>query len=201
MMVAFGGSPAAVEKMWRVPGDNSPLTVNPNPAHKRLAHLSEDFYRQQLHPGKNLEDVQGKFMHIINMSLTWERISEKAILSCKPTMRTVSLLAWCQNVLLDAATRSFFGDRLLDIQPDLFDRFFDFDDNSWQLTYKLPTFLCKDMYLAKNAGIEALRRYFTLPKGERTGESWLIRNLELEMRNVGITEADIAAFVMMIYWV
>lgn len=49
--------------------------------------------------------------------------------------------------------------------------------------------------------MDALREYFMLPKEERKGEAWLVRNLEAEMRNVGIEEPDIAAFVMMIYWV
>ena len=200
-MITFGGSPAAVAKMWRIPGDNSPAAINPNPMHKTLAHLCEDFYRQQLHPGKNLDVLQKGFLQIINASLLWENIPENVILSSIPTEKKVSLLGWCRHVLLDAATRSFFGDRLLEIQPDLFKSFFDFDDNSWQLTYKLPAFLCKDMNAAKKTGIDALREYFMLPKEERKGEAWLVRNLEAEMRNVGIEEPDIAAFVMMIYWV
>ena len=57
------------------------------------------------------------------------------------------------------------------------------------------------MNAAKKTGIDALREYFMLPKEERKGEAWLVRNLEAEMRNVGIEEPDIAAFVMMIYWV
>lgn len=189
-MIAFGGSPAAVAKMWRIPGDNSPAAINTNPMHKTLAHLCEDFYRQQLHPGNNLDVLQKGFLQIINASLLWENIPENVILSSMPTEKQVSLLGCCRHVLLDAATRSFFGDRLLEIQPDLFKSFFDFDDNSWQLKNA-----------AKKTGMDALREYFMLPKEERKGEAWLVRNLEAEMRNVGIEEPDIAAFVMMIYWV
>lgn len=200
-MITFGGSPEAVERMWRTPGIDSPVAINPNPAHRTLAHLCEDFYRQQLHPGNHLDALQKSFLQIIDESLTWALISEIAILSSTQSEKTVSLLGWCRHVLLDAATRTFFGDRLLEIEPDLFKNFFDFDDNSWQLTYKLPAFLCKDMRAAKQTGIHALRRYFMLPREERKGEAWLVRNLEAEMRNVGIQETDIAAFVMMIYWV
>ena len=200
-MINFGGSPTAVERMWRTPGKDSPVAISPNPGNKMLAHLCEDFYREQLHPGNNLDILQKSFLQIINKSLSWESISENVILSSTSTEKTVSLLGWCRHVLLDAATRSFFGDRLLDIQPDLFKSFFDFDDNSWQLTYKLPGFLCKDMNKAKKTGINALEEYFMLPREERKGEAWLVRNLEAEMRNVDIKEADIASFVMMIYWV
>lgn len=122
-MIAFGGSPAAVAKMWRIPGDNSPAAINTNPMHKTLAHLCEDFYRQQLHPGNNLDVLQKGFLQIINASLLWENIPENVILSSMPTEKQVSLLGCCRHVLLDAATRSFFGDRLLEIQPDLFKSF------------------------------------------------------------------------------
>ena len=205
-MIAFGGSPAAVEKMWKVPGQgSSPVALNPNPTNKVLAHLCEDFYRQQLHPGRNLDVLQARFLQLINeRMMTSGSLSDRIIVSSlsQPNRRkTVSLLGWCREVLLDAATRSFFGDRLLQIEPDLFEKYFDFDDDSWQITYKLPAVFTKRMTAAKNAGIDALTRYFRLPKEERLGEAWLVSNLEGEMRNVGIAEPDIAVFVMMIYWV
>ena len=200
-MLNFGGSPSAVDKMWRVPGVDSPYSVNPNPTHKVLAHLCEDFYRKQLHPGNLLEDLQKGFLEMIDASLTWQNMHQNIILTASCDEKCVSLLGWCRQVLLEGATRSFFGDRLLEIKPDLLETFFNFDDNSWQLTYQLPHFLSKKMRSAKQVGVDALTRYFTLPREERQGESWLVRNLEAEMRNVGIQEKDIAAFVTMIYWV
>ena len=102
---------------------------------------------------------------------------------------------------MDSATRAFFGDRLLELEPELLQSFFDFDDNSWKLTYKLPGFLSKEVTAAKQKGIDALTRYFQLAKEERPGEAWLVRTLEAEMRHVGIQEPDIAAFIMIFYWV
>ena len=200
-MLGFGGSPYAIEKMWRIPGVNSPASINPNPAHKLLAHLCEDFYRQQLHPGDLLEELQKGLLGMIGTSLTWENIPESIIHSSLADEKCVSLLGWCRQVLLEGATRSFFGDRLLELQPDLLDTFFTFDDNSWQLTYQVPHFLSRKMRSAKQNAIEALTQYFKFPPHQRQGESWLVRNLEAEMRNVCIEEKDIAAFSMMIYCV
>ena len=191
----------AVDKMWRTPGIDSPASINPNPRHKVLAHLCEDFYRQQLHPGKKLADVQNVFLHRIEAFMSWEQIPQSIILSSSEGIRRVSMLGWCRCILLESATRSFFGDRLLEVEPQLLQSFFDFDDNSWQLTYQLPWPLCMKMRAAKQVGINALTRYFALPKEQRTGEAWLVRNLESEMRNVGIADKDIAAFVFMVYWV
>lgn len=200
-MFTFGASLSAVEKMWQVPGVLSPVAINPNPMHMTLAHLCESFYRQQLHPGENFQILQTTFLHKIDQSLVWKNISDQIVLSASARTKKVSLLGWCRTVLLDAATSSFFGDRLLQINPDLVQNFFDFDDNSWQLTYKLPRFLCKEMYAAKKAIVDTLTQHFQLAKEERPGAAWLIRNLEAEMKNVGIGEPDIATFVTMIYWV
>ena len=200
-MIVFGGSADAVDKMWRTPGVDSPASINPNPGHKMLAHLCEDLYRQQLHPGKNLADLQRGFLHKIEASISWEQMPQSIVTSFSDGVRRVSLLRWCRQVLLESATRSFFGDRLLEIEPQLLQSFFDFDDNSWQLTYQLPWFLCMKMRAAKQVGIDALTKYFAMPRDQRIGEAWLVRSLESEMRNAGIGDKDIAAFVFMVYWV
>lgn len=133
-MVDFGASPSAVEKMWRLPGVLSPAAINPNPMHLSLAHLCLNFYRQQLHPGENFDVLQTIFLHKIDQSVVWEKISDQIVLSASARTKKVCLLGWCRTILLDAATRSFFDDRLPQINPEFFQNFFDFDDNSWQLT-------------------------------------------------------------------
>lgn len=203
-MVDFGASPSAVEKMWRLPGVSSPVAINPNPMNLSLAHLCLNFYRQQLHPGEKFDVLQTIFLQKIDQSVVWEKISDQILLSASAAAartKKVSLLGWCRTILLDAATRSFFDDRLLQINPDLLQNFFDFDDNSWQLTYKLPRFLCKEMYAAKKISVDTLLQYFQLPREERPTDAWLVQNLEAEMDNAGIGKADLATFVMMIYWV
>lgn len=200
MMYQFGGSEDAVQKMWQDPSKGTRL-LSPNPLHKNLARLGEDFYRQQLHPGTNLENLQSQFMPKIHKSLSYENISENIILSSTTGEKTVSLLGWVREVLLDSATRAFFGDRLLEIEPNMFQSFFDFDDNSWKLTYHLPRVFAKEMYGAKQQATEALVKYFQTPKDKRPGAAWLVQTLETEMRNLGIQETDIACFLMMIYWV
>lgn len=60
MMIQFGTTPEAVAKMWQPPSThrlNSP-DLQPNPRSKSFLHLSEGFYRQQLHPGEKLDNLQ-----------------------------------------------------------------------------------------------------------------------------------------------
>ncbi|KAL8704585.1 MAG: hypothetical protein Q9201_002277 [Fulgogasparrea decipioides] len=203
MMYQFGGSDDAVQKMWQKPSKDEERTklLSPNPLHKNLAMLGEDLYRQQLHPGAKFEDLQSQFMPNIHKTLSYEKMSNKIILASTSGDKTVSLLGWVREVLLDSATRSFFGDRLLEIEPNLFQSFFDFDDNSWKLTYHLPRVFAREMYSAKQTATDALSKYFHLPEKERPGAAWLVRTLESEMRHLGIGESDIASFLMMIYWV
>lgn len=108
----------------------------------------------------------------------------------------MSLLEWTRQVLLDGATQAFFGSKLREIEPDLFGTFFYFDDNSWKLTYKIPRYWSNDIYAAKQKAQDALKLYFDLPREQRSGEAWIIRTLEIELRGLGIDEPDIAAVLM-----
>ena len=111
----------------------------------------------------------------------------------------VGLKAWCGDVLLNAATRAFFGEALLEVAPDIFRDFFLFDDNSWMLIYRYPRFLAKDMYRGKDASIDGLTEYFELPKERRKDEAFFVRTLEKGMRDLGIKERDIANTFFFVY--
>lgn len=202
MMLHFGSSKTAVRTMFAIPNkaDPTPTGLQPNPSHKSLIHLSESFYRQQLHPGEKLDILQDSFLGNIHNSLQWDAMSAKIIMSSGQEDRTVSLLAWTREVLLDGATRAFFGNRLIELEPKLFESFFYFDDNSWKLTYRIPRPWSNDMYAAKQVAQDAMEAYFKLPREQRPGATWLIQTLETEMKARGIGESDIAALLMMIFW-
>lgn len=203
LMLQFGTTPEAVDKMWQAPTNNNLNSTNlqPNPRLKSFVHLSDSLYRQQLHPGEKLNTLQNIFLGNIYKSLTWETMLEKIIISSTANERSVSLLEWTRQVLLDGATRAFFGDKLLEIEPNLFASFFYFDDNSWKLTYKIPRYWSNDVYASKQRAQDALKEYFCLPKEQRSGEAWIIRTFETELRGLGVDEPNIAAVMMMIFWV
>jgi hypothetical protein len=204
IMVAFRASPSAIQKMWLYPrsGGAGYQSIVENPHQKCLAQLTRDFHHQQLHPGPHLDDIAPKFLNYINNALQWENVSGNYVSKDTDTeSKEISLKAWCGDVLLEAATRAFFGDALLEIQPDLFRHFIAFDDNSWMLIYRYSRFLAKPMYSAKDTVTDALTRYFKLPRDKRVGEAWFVRTLESEQRSLGIKDHDIATLMMMIYWV
>ena len=203
MMKSFGATPAAVDKMFETPPEKSlkQFMLEPNPSQKALAHLAEQMIRVQLHPGKQLDDLQEVFLARIHDLVGWDSMHSSIILSSTPTSRVVSLLEWTRKSLLEGATTAFFGKALLKIEPKLFENFFEFDDKSWKLTYKIPPPWCNDMIAAKKAAQDALTLYFEMPRDQRTGECWLVRALEAELRAREVKPPDIAAYLMMIYWV
>ena len=202
MMVSFGATPYAIGKMWE-PSSQKLNRVGGNwPPNKPLAHIAETIIRQQLQPGQRLDKLQHVFLSSVHSSMTWDKMTSKVILPTPWTnSRTVSLLEWTREALLEGATTSFFGPKLREIEPDLFDSFFSFDDCSWKLTYKIPAPWSNDMKAAKAIGQNALTRYFEMSTSQRPGACWLVEALEIEMKAVGIQAPDIAAYLTMIYWV
>lgn len=63
-----------------------------------------------------------------------------------------------------------------------------------------PSFMAKRMYRVRNAAIDALTKYFSLPKESRQGEAWFVKTLEAEQRKLAIGDKDIATLMLMVYW-
>jgi len=205
MMASMGSSETGITKMWQ---PRLPSKIGyPNPFGKPLGQLSEEIFRKQLHPGNHLYELQHKFLSSIHQSLTAEtlwshRHEGKVILSTAPDGKcNVSLLQWVQATLLEGATNAFFGEALLKRNPRLLDNFSEFDERSWQLSYKIPRPWSNKMQQAKQSSLDALTAYFRSPVGERPGSCWLVQTMETEMRAAGIGEVDMAANLMMAYWV
>ena len=203
MMISFGGSRGSVVKMW-----NSILVNDDSASIKSrkvsLAHFAEDSIRRQLLPGDGgrLSEVQGKLLDTLHESLTTRSLAKAAVAQAsRNSPQKISLLEWTRSCLLEGATTAFFGPKLLELEPDLFKSFFNFDDLSWKLLYKIPAPWSNDMISAKAPAQAAITRYFLLPKHERPGCCWLFTTLEDKMKAQGIEEADIAAYVIMMYWV
>lgn len=200
----IGVSAPALEK-WIPESDTSPASGTrhgPKASINDISHLGQKLCRKQLLPGKEFDVLSAVLMKDIEESLQLQKIPQKIISSSTNTTKRVSLLGWCREVMIGSATRAFFSDRLLQIDSDLLESFYAFDATSWKAFFKYPQFLSNDMDDAKNRILFALAKYFSLPKNERKGESWLIASLEAEMVKVGIDNVnDMAAIVMPLYWV
>ena len=203
VMVSFGASSSGVEKMCLLPGKDGlgHVATALNPSKKCLAQLARDFHRLQLHPGHHQAELSDKFLYYISQSLHWELISAATVVKDGEQLKQLSLKRWCGDVLLKAATKAFFGELLLEIQPDLLDKFFDFDDDSWMVMFRVPRVFAKSMYRCKNTIIRALVKYFQTPRERRRDAAWYVQTMETEQRRLGIDDRDIATLTVMVYWV
>ena len=203
-MAGFDVTSSALDKVYWKPnrdGSGSQL-LSGNPHYKPLAHLTVDFYREQLYPGPRLTELGEITCTFIEESVRWPLMTDpRYLLSDVGAHKDISLLHWCEDILLRAAARSIFGDALLELNPSLLEDFLAFDNVSWKLMYRYPRFLSQDMHKSKDALVSAVQRYFELPKDQRPGASWFIEMQEAEMKALGISVLDISKFIALIYWV
>lgn len=164
-------------------------------------NVGEIIFRQQLLPGKYLEDLQKVFMNNIQDCLFWAKIPDQAVLSSCQGIKTVSLVKWSSQALLNSATKTFFGSEMLRLEPDFCRYICEFDEESWKLQYGFPRILSKKMHHAKEKIINGLTTYFKLSKSKRPGAAWVVTEFEAEMRARGIEVNDIAAIFLGVCWV
>jgi hypothetical protein len=151
--------------------------------------LTHDDFKLQMHPGEKLDVLQDTFLSNIDRSLNWDKLSGPMVISGSgKDEKVVSLFKWCGEVLVDSATRAFFGGSIYQIAPDLLTDFFTFDNESWKLSYKYPHFAAKEMYTAKAKGEAAFAKYLALPKEQRQDASWIVQSIEQGMRDLGVHE-------------
>lgn len=174
------------------------LHIN-NPQLKSLTQLNSEFYKQQLHPGEKFDTIQQKFLRCIDESIRPERLTAPYVLSSTSDEKTMSLQIWCQNILLDAGTKAFFGEKILQLDPDLPQNFLEFDAENWKLWYKWPQ--SNEMHAAKNKITNTLREYLKLPRELRSDASWLVQTMEDTQKAIGMEEQDIATVLTMVYFV
>lgn len=197
VMQSIGVSDDGIARLWKTP-DNS---KGPNRLHKALAHAGEDYYREQLLPGNHLDALWERVVGLISSSIEWDKLPNKSTTLSLDSTRTFSLLQWTRDVLLNAVTKAFFGDRLLELEPRLLEYFTAFDDESWKLTYKYPRSVSKSMYDAKDKMVAGIEAYLRLPKDERLEGAWLIQKMEVETKKAGIEVHDLAAMITSLVWV
>ncbi|KAL9577512.1 MAG: hypothetical protein Q9212_006317 [Teloschistes hypoglaucus] len=201
--ILYGVTPTSVHKVFAEPSKGAPRHSDPerNPQNKSVAHWSEELYRQQLHPGERLDLLAQNFVICLRDSVDWNHLARGHSTASDGVIQDVSLLKLCKDVIIDGATRVFFGERILQIEPDLAEAFCQFDNHSYMLMYKYPSLFANVMFGAKKRVNDAFTRYFELPKEQRQGETWLATMEEREFRDLNFGNQDIAKFFSLMHWV
>lgn len=157
--------------------------------------------RQELAPSNSPNNLQNAVLEAVLKFTQWDRILPKWIISENAKNRIqISLTSWTRYSLGIGATEALFGQSLLQIAPNFLDCLFEYDDKSWMLICQIPWPWSRKMYENVRDLQSILTRYFSLPADQRSDASFLIINLEKDMRNAGIESRDIALFVLLIFW-
>ena len=195
----------AMDKVYRRPASEVDGVVGQklhikNPRPKSLAELNTDFWKQQLVAGNAYYEIQRKLLRNIEMFLQPGNKSGQYVVSTNSTSgKSVSLLRWTQEVFLDAVQRVFFGDKVLELEPNLPKEFLEFDDDNWKLWYKWPN--ATEMHAVKSKLTKTLQRYLALPEEERPGAAYIVKTMEATQRALGTSEEDIARILCMVVFV
>ncbi|KAL8827932.1 MAG: hypothetical protein Q9170_006814 [Blastenia crenularia] len=184
----FGMSPTGVEKMWEIPMAHQKHMASAG--RKHLVDRSGDFHRLQLLPGPQLDDLNARFLARIEYGTTWENVPQPCVHSSTADELVVSLYKWCGYVLVDAASRSFYGDALVNTSPQMVRDFLVFDKQSWMLLYQYPSFLAKAMTAPRNLVTQAFDRYVALEEKKKEDAAPYTKALEALQIEAGVSRRD-----------
>ncbi|OTB13141.1 hypothetical protein K445DRAFT_65159 [Daldinia sp. EC12] len=200
LMKTNGNRDSAIRRMY------TSLPVSkigfPNPQGESLGVLAQKMHIHQLHPGKNLTLLQERVHAWINHHLNWGSIQQSTSPSFKGlTHIELPLYQWCSDYFVRLGQHVYFGHILAEVDHDLPNSFFQFDELIWKMLYQYPGFLSYDMSVPRSRIITSLRKYFTIPQVERKeGAAWLINSMEDEAKAIGIDEENLAIIMFHLYF-
>lgn len=201
-MITMGAKSDTVDKLYRQPNGHEMTTVErqQNPTAKHFIGQTHDRYLTQLSPGQQLDTLKERFIHYLNLEVRLEQDPLKARPYHIPKARTVSLLQFCRDVIIRCNTNILFGERLLEIDPNLPNILCDFDNDHWMILYKMPWLLAKDVHSSRRKIQDDFKEYLSTPRTERRGEAWLIQTMDTGMRELGLSEEEMATQFLLVYW-
>ncbi|KAF2010561.1 cytochrome P450 [Aaosphaeria arxii CBS 175.79] len=164
----------------------------PNPGLKSLGDLSMDFWRTQV-AGKEYGAIEAKFSRLIADDLA------KEVALADKRDGVLKLLPLMQRVFLSAGLRTFFGEKLLEVDPDIVAKFIAFDDESWKLWFKWP--LSHKMFANKQRVEDSLEKWLKLPREERVGLAYLVDTIEKTQLAIGTPVEDLARIMHLLVFI
>ena len=200
MLKTAGCSPFCVKAMY------TPLAANkagfPNPHSKPLATLARAMHHKQLYPGKDLDILSQNFDKFFNRRLNVQNIFHDCPYAEPGENNSVvmPLMVWCSDFFARAGQEAYFGPLLEKIDPDMTQKFLQFDDLSYQIQFQYPKWLSTKMHTAKDELVEDLMVYFGTPQAERHGDAWFVKAMEDEMRALKLSVYDMSVLMLTIYW-
>ncbi|KAF2704074.1 cytochrome P450 [Pleomassaria siparia CBS 279.74] len=190
-------------------GINTLFTLDPSAKHNIgmgtpmvPALMTNEFHRRQLYPGPHLDNLyDGKIIPYI-----WNTINRRPTAIENPTRidisdgTPVSLMGLMVDVFDGGITSAFFGVGIWKVHPTLLRDFMTWEITNWKWTFQMPKVISGDMMKAKDSIVNTFVKYLQLPTEERNDRSYFATAMEEMMRDVGISELDMAKTMMLHFW-
>jgi hypothetical protein len=212
----FGVTSAAMEKAWHKPqpGDWCYIPNNPvNPDQLDLIHFVEDAYKKQLLPGERMDVMSKSFMDSVLAKLDWDELDVCTDFDRPASwwggedpegvgrpFKHVSLYSLCRYFIVEATTRSLFGNRMHQVEPDIVDIMCNFNDHVWMVVFGYSPLWNNPSRKPQMQLMAALKRLIQLPEEKREGMSWVIRMMLKAFETVDIDLESRASMMLMSYW-
>jgi hypothetical protein len=188
----FGVSKQGVKKLW---SKIDPSSLNSRPIAKIMVIV-----RRELCALRRPDGLPNAVLQRIQHLSAWENWSPRSIEKTEENVRIISLSNWVRDIFMHGMTQVLFGDAMMQINPDLVDDFYTFDDRSWMVLFGIPLPWSMKMRRALNRTQHAIKTYLDLPTERRADASLVMKHLEVAMSGRGYLRGDVPAVLSLIFW-
>lgn len=189
------GMPPVVEKLEGLPDATAEVVS------KSLGDKTHDFHGMQLFPGGHLIEFTAIFKDFFEEYLHIDRLyqGKPYVTASGQGWVSLKLMKFVSDYFVDAGQRTYFGNLLGEIEPNLIWTFLELEDRSWQILYEIPAPFARKAHEARDGIIDAIQKWFESPRENRKDGSWWMNTMEAEMRSLGFSSREMATTVVPIY--
>ena len=202
-MLTMEVQPATIQKLFHVPDrrEMTPAQQRRNPRSRHFIDLTQDRYVAQLSPGPHLDLLKNEFLRHLDSKIHLDYVHGEPTPLKNQKAKKISLLRLCRDVIVESNTSILFGEKLLQVDPDLPKTFCTFDNDHWIMLYKLPGLLFgSHVYNAQENIKDVFKKYLSYPESERPGAAWLVNDIADGMREMDIIDDEIATQFFLVFW-
>ncbi|KAE8413512.1 cytochrome P450 [Aspergillus pseudocaelatus] len=185
--------------LWKTPAEGYE-SLFPNSKQMTAAHTGIHLLHKQLTQPDAMHRFMANSLVHVNNTLQWDSFYNTSVLASTADVKVVSLERLCRDVIIDAQLTSFFGPRILEIEPNIRSFLKAWDSISWKVSYRLPSFLAKHATQLRDRLIEVLVEYYAIPVEQRPGSVSFVNDVYNDYKQAGISHRDIAGIVFTILW-
>ncbi|PYI05537.1 cytochrome P450 [Aspergillus sclerotiicarbonarius CBS 121057] len=185
--------------LWRTPAEGY-VSIFPNPKQMPCAHTGIALLHKQFSQPDALRRFMVQSLALVNQTLQWDSFYDTSVLRSTANVKVVSLDCLCRDVIMDAQVASFFGTRLLELEPHLRSILKEWDFESWRVSYKLPAVLAKRATRLRDRLVDVLTHYYSLPAEQRPGSVAFVNEVYDDYKHAGLSDRDTAGIMFTILW-